>query len=386
MAGEIDVSVDDQQYDRMEMLKAFDQTRAGVKGLLDSGLVKIPNIFVRPSEELTEESGYKNTTQLIQVPVIDLSDIQNANRRKQIVEKVRIASEKWGFFQVVNHGIPMAVLDGMIDGVRKFNEQGVEEKNKYYSRDLKRKVRFNSNYDLFSSKTANWRDTLAISFSDQINSEEEEGLPDSCRTYPLYSAEKNVIITKQEITLEYSKHVTVLGNNMLELLSEALGLKPDHLNKMECSKGHRFKFHYYPACPEPDLTLGTTKHSDIGFLTILLQNQISGLQVLHQGQWVNVEPIPGALVVNIGDLLQLVSNGKFISDTHRVVANCIGPRISVGCFFPGTISEVKVYGPIKELVSEENPAKYKEVLFTDYMMKFLNTGLDEYLGLDYYKL
>ncbi|KAK6138745.1 hypothetical protein DH2020_027512 [Rehmannia glutinosa] len=335
MAGEIDVSVDDQQYDRMEMLKAFDQTRAGVKGLLDSGLVKIPNIFVRPSEELTEESGYKNTTQLIQVPVIDLSDIQNANRRKQIVEKVRIASEKLGFFQVVNHGIPMAVLDGMIDGVRKFNEQGVEEKNKYYSRDLKRKVRFNSNYDLFSSKTANWRDTLAISFSDQINSEEEEGLPDSCR----------------EITLEYSKHVTVLGNNMLELLSEALGLKPDHLNKMECSKGHRFKFHYYPACPEPDLTLGTTKHSDIGFLTILLQNQISGLQVLHQGQWVNVEPIPGALVVNIGDLLQ-----------------------------------VKVYGPIKELVSEENPAKYKEVLFTDYMMKFLNTGLDEYLGLDYYKL
>ncbi|KAK6161343.1 hypothetical protein DH2020_004724 [Rehmannia glutinosa] len=371
MAGEIDASVDDQQYDRMEMLKAFDQTKAGVKGLLDSGLVKIPKIFVRPSEELAEESGYKHTTQLIQVPVIDLSDIQNADKRKQIVEQVRIASETWGFFQVLNHGISSTVLDGMIDGVRKFNEQDVEEKKKYYSRDLKGRVGFNSNFDLFSSKTANWRDTLGISFSDQINTQE---LPDSCR--PIH----------RESTVEYSKHVTVLGNTLLELLSEALGLKPDHLIKMECSKGHRLSCHYYPACPEPELTLGATKHSDPGFLTILLQNQINGLQVLNQGQWVNVEPTPGGLVVNIGDLLQLVSNGKFISNQHRVVANCIGPRISVACFFSGHFCEVKVYGPIEELISEESPAKYKEVLLTDYMMKFLKIGLDENPGLNYYKL
>ncbi|KAK6161106.1 hypothetical protein DH2020_004487 [Rehmannia glutinosa] len=345
MAGEIDVSVDDQQYDRMEMLKAFDQTKAGVKGLLDSGLVKIPKIFVRPSEELAEESGYKHTTQLIQVPVIDLSDIQNADKRKQIVEQVRIASETWGIFQVLNHGISSTVLDGMIDGVRKFNEQDVEEKKKYYSRDLKGRVGFNSNFDLFSSKTANWRDTLGISFSDQINTQE---LPDSCR--PIH----------RESTVEYSKHVTVLGNTLLELLSEALGLKPDHLIKMECSKGHRLSCHYYPACPEPELTLGATKHSDPGFFTILLQNQINGLQ--------------------------LVSNGKFISNQHRVVANCIGPRISVACFFSGHFGEVKVYGPIEELISEEIPAKYKEILLTDYMMKFLKIGLDDNLGLNYYKL
>ncbi|KAK6161345.1 hypothetical protein DH2020_004726 [Rehmannia glutinosa] len=370
MAGETDVCVNDQQRDRIEMLKAFDETKAGVKGLIDSGLLKVPKIFVRPSEELTQELTYKNITE-IQVPVIDLSDIQiNADRRKRIVEQVRMASETWGFFQVVNHGISSTVLDAMIDGVRKFNEQDVEEKKKYYTRDIKRRVRFNSNYDLFSSKSANWRDTLAISFSDQINSEEEKELPDSCR----------------ESAVEYSKHVTVLGSTLLELLSEALGLKPNHLYNMECSKGHRLGCHYYPACPEPELTLGATKHSDLGFLTILLQNEISGLQILHQGQWVNVEPTPGGLVVNIGDLLQLVSNGKLISNKHRVVANCIGPRISVACFFSGTISEVKVYGPIKELISEENPSKYKEVLLTDYIMKFLNTGLDEYLGLDYYKL
>ncbi|KAL2458017.1 1-aminocyclopropane-1-carboxylate oxidase1 [Abeliophyllum distichum] len=357
---------DAQEDDRMQELVAFDKTEAGVKGLVDAGLQKIPKIFVRPAEELAEDLNHKRAQ--IEVPVVDLGGLEKADRRKQIAEEVRTASETWGFFQVVNHGIPLNVLDEMLDGIQKFNEQDVEEKKKYYTRDNTRRVRFLSNHDLFRSRTANWRDTLTISFADPDQSDSKE-LPDSCR----------------ESAVEYSKHVEKLGNILFEILSEALGLDSEHLRNMECSKGHRIHSHYYPACPEPELTLGTTKHSDPGFLTIVLQNQ-SGLQIFFQNQWVDVLPIPGGLVINTGDLLQLVSNGKFRSNNHRVLVDRLAPRISVACFFSGPLGMENIsYGPIKELISEENPPIYKEVLLTDYTMKFLTSGLHENYLLNYFK-
>lgn len=108
----------------------------------------------------------------------------------------------------------------------------------------------------------------------------------------------------RDITIEYAKQVQKLGITLFELLSEALGLKTDHLLELDCAKGQAFLLHYYPACPEPHLTMGTSKHSDPDYLTILLQDHVGGLQILHQDRWIDVPPLPGALVINIGDLLQ----------------------------------------------------------------------------------
>lgn len=103
---------------------------------------------------------------------------------------------------------------------------------------------------------------------------------------------------------EYSKQVLRLGNTLFQILSEALGLKANHLEDMKCAEGLALMLHYYPVCPQPELTLGTSQHADSDFLTVLLNDQVNGLQVLYQNQWVDVPLVPGALVVNIGDLIQ----------------------------------------------------------------------------------
>jgi isopenicillin N synthase-like dioxygenase len=105
--------------------------------------------------------------------------------------------------------------------------------------------------------------------------------------------------------IEYSQKITDLGFTIFELLSEALGLDPSYLKELNCAEGLYIQGHYYPPCPEPELTMGATKHTDTDFMTLLLQDQLGGLQILHDDKWVNVPPVHGALVVNIGDLLQV---------------------------------------------------------------------------------
>jgi isopenicillin N synthase-like dioxygenase len=108
----------------------------------------------------------------------------------------------------------------------------------------------------------------------------------------------------RDVLFEYAKQVKNLGNNLFELLSEALGIKPSYLPDIDCNQGQIILCHYYPPCPLPELAIGTSRHSDSGFLTLLLQDEIGGLQILHEDRWVDVTPTPGAFIVNIGDLLQ----------------------------------------------------------------------------------
>ncbi|XP_057536340.1 deacetoxyvindoline 4-hydroxylase-like isoform X2 [Amaranthus tricolor] len=278
------------ENNRVEQLKAFDDTKKGVKGLVDSGAKTIPCIFIRPSDELSEDLKFPNVQR--QVPIIDFEGIDRKDRYEEIVKQILEASQKWGFFQVVNHGIPSHVLDKMLDGLRMFHELDGEIKKQFYTRELittGKTFVYNSNYDLYTSRAANWRDSLSINAFYSSGHIDPQEIPEIFR----------------DVCWEYINQVRKLGDILLELISVALGLEPDYLNeKLECSNGWSLVNHYYPACPAPELTIGTSKHTDPSFITILLQDQIGGLQVFNDNQWVDVQPIPGAFVVNIGDNLQ----------------------------------------------------------------------------------
>ncbi|KAF3636905.1 1-aminocyclopropane-1-carboxylate oxidase -like protein [Capsicum annuum] len=302
-------STDQKSHDKMIELKTFDDTKAGVKGLVDAGITKVPQIFILPPKNRRE--SLDTCESQFSFPVIDLEGInEDPIKHKEIVDKVRDASETWGFFQVVNHGIPSSVLEEMLQGTKEFFEQDIKVKKQYYTRDV----------------TKRWL-TLAILICIALLFQLQIGETSfSFQWLLILPVQKNF----QDHAGGYEPLAEMQGRTVYNRPLWS-GPFPDH--------GLGVAGHYYPSCPQPELTMGTSKHSDGDFITVVLQDYVGGLQVLHQNQWVDVPPSPGALVVNIGDLLQM-------------------------------------YGPIAELLSEDNPPKYRATRVNDYSDYFRKKGLD----------
>ncbi|TKW29006.1 hypothetical protein SEVIR_3G366800v4 [Setaria viridis] len=374
-------------FDRLSELKAFDDTKAGVKGLVDAGITAVPAIFRHhhqgPLVSSVSSSGGGGGG-AISIPVIDLSasSSSDARARAEVVAQVKAAAETAGLFHLVNHGVPGELLSDMLASVRRFHEAPPEAKRPYYTRDPGRRLRFNSNFDLFSSPAANWRDTLFCAAAPDPPPPEE--LPPAVR----------------HVMPEYAAAARGVAARVLALLSEALGLAAGRLAGMGCAEGLSLVCNYYPPCPEPELTLGCGAHSDPSFLTVLLRDahDEGGLQArlgCGGGRWVDVPPVaPGALLVNVGDLLQLVSNGRFRSAEHRVVArrSTDKARVSVACFFNADVARsTRLYGPIAELTSggngdDDDGALYRSVTVPEFLAHYDKKGLDGRPALDHFRL
>ncbi|XWS10402.1 hypothetical protein CRYUN_Cryun39dG0074500 [Craigia yunnanensis] len=138
-------------------VKAFDESKAGVKGLVDAGVSKIPLMLNHKQNNKLEEFSV-STNSNIEIPLIDLDRInKDASLRSKIIDEVKNAYEKWGFFELINHGIGASILDEMINGICRFQEQDLEAKKGYYTRYYNTKnVLDNSNYNLHAAPAAFW--------------------------------------------------------------------------------------------------------------------------------------------------------------------------------------------------------------------------------------
>jgi len=166
--------------------------------------------------------------------------------------------------------------------------------------------------------------------------------------------------------LEYFDNMTELSAFLAQVLAVAAGLPPTHFSADFERHTSYIGLNYYPRCQDTSRHLGVNPHKDAGLLTVLAQHDVAGLQV-YTGQsdglerddpcWVPVEPLPGALLVNIGDMMQVVSNGRFRAPLHRVLANARATRMSAPFFYnPGHdctfhpagcgAGELPVYRPI----------------------------------------
>ncbi|RZS09939.1 hypothetical protein BHM03_00041076 [Ensete ventricosum] len=158
---------------------------------------------------------------------------------------------------------------------------------------------------------------------------------------------------------------------MLRSRSKGLGLEEAAHRDAVGGRDLEFllKINYYPPCPRPDLALGVVAHTDMSANTILIPNHVPGLQVFKDGHWFDAKYVPDAIIVHIGDQIEvrtyILSNGEYKSVLHRTTVTKEKARMSwpVFCSPPGETA----IGPLPQLVSYDAPAKDKTLRSTRTM-------------------
>ncbi|KAI3510512.1 hypothetical protein L1887_17568 [Cichorium endivia] len=183
----------------------------------------------------------------------------------------------------------------------------------------------------------------------------------------------------------YTAVMKKLAKAILGEMGKALGMDNEEMTELFDDGVQSMRMNYYPPCPEPELALGLCPHSDGGGLTILYQlNETEGLQVRKNGNWVSVKPLPNALVVNIGDAMEIISNGVYKSIEHRVTVQSNNERLSVATFYVPNMT--KELGPAHSLVAQHKVANFRRVPFVEYYKGFFARKLEGKSNLEFMKL
>ncbi|KAM3373750.1 hyoscyamine 6-dioxygenase [Capsicum galapagoense] len=322
----------------------------------------LPESYIFPPDERPGE---------IAVPLSGSSPIIDFNTdHALILQQVIKAGQDFGYFQVINHGISETLLEETVSVFKEFFNMPAEEQANYYSVDPNSKCRlYTSTYNYSNEDTHYWRDNLTHNC---------HPLEDNLPFWPEKPA------NYREVVRAYSVETKKLITKISDVISEGLGFEKGYLGG-ELSKVQLLSVNYYPPCPDPNLALGMHSHCDPNLFTVLYQGNVYGLQILKDGKWTGVEPLPNAFVVFIGCQLQIISNDKLKSVTHRAVTNPKEARVSVGTFvIPSSDCHIE---PVSDLgkTSTKNPL-YKAYQYKEFLHTYATKHGDFEAVLQFYKL
>ncbi|KAH9608428.1 hypothetical protein KSS87_013204 [Heliosperma pusillum] len=328
----------------------------------------IPDRFVRDVDERPLLPTLSNTI-LNQVPIIDLAKISNGDLSE--ISNLALACQDWGFFQVINHDIGEKLLESIEKMAMEFFMLPLQEKQKYQM-----------------TAGAFQGYGQAFVFSDQQKL-------DWCNMFalgvnPPFIRNPNLWPTKPpnfSETIElYQSEIGKLCKKVLRYIAMSLNVRAEVFEEIFGEVVQAIRMNYYPPCPRPDLVLGLSPHSDGSAITILHQKKDSsvGLQFLKDGNWVSLQPVPNSLVVNIGDTIEVLTNGKYKSIEHRAVTNEVKDRLSIVTFYAPSY-QVEL-GPMSEFVNQNNPIKYRYYNHGEYSRHYVSHKLQGKRTLEFAKL
>jgi len=282
------------------------------------------------------------------VPVIDIAELDSPASLAAIDRACR----EWGFFQVTGHGIEPALLRNIFEVSREFFDQPADEKRRirrdadnpwgYYDKEL----------------TKNRRDWKEIY---------DFGPADGAMLKPRWPR-GYLRLRFEPIVRAYYANCRTLALRLLSAMASNLGVNASCLVQgFDEAHTSFLRLNFYPRCAlaaADERPFGVGEHTDAGALTLLLQDDQAGLEVFRDGQWYLVEPTPGALVINVGDMIQVWSNDRYRAALHRVVTNPSRDRYSVPFFLSPSYDTT--YAPLATTVTPERPARYRPIQWREF--------------------
>ncbi|XP_020224720.1 flavanone 3-dioxygenase 3 [Cajanus cajan] len=296
--------------------------------------------------EVDHRHAYLYSASEDEIPTVDylLLFSDDPVQRFLALENLRQACQEYGFFYLVNHNIPGEVLDSVLKGFSGFcDPKTIDERKVFGKSGPSDKIR----WDLNSSAGEN-REYLKVVAHPQFHSPSN---PSSLR--------KNIE--------EYHKAMRMMVVGLARAVSKTLGFEEDYIEKeFNLKSGFDvMALNLYPPNSRSKGAIGIPEHTDPGFVITLVQDVDGGLQILsHQGKWINVHIPHHAILIQLGDHLEILTNGKYKSHIHRVIVkNNEVQRISVVTLHGPALD--KFISPSTEFVDRENQQKYQGMTYKE---------------------